>query len=128
MSLPQLVVTATRPVAAVSLALLAAAVLLTSQAPPASHDRYGVLFWAAASTAAALLALLLVVPRALLSRLRVGAFGGAGVLAAVVHGNGLTEGAARSLTLVVMLACLGTAIPALLVSLESAQQRPVRRL
>lgn len=128
MHLPSLVAKATRPVAATCLILLAAGMALTAATPPPAHDRFSVLFWAAGGTAAALLAAMLLIPTQHASRLRTGAFGGAGILAAVVQGNGLTQGASRGLTLGTVLLCLAIAIPALLVRMESDQQRPVRRL
>lgn len=129
MTLPRLVTATARPVALVCLVLLGAAVYLTrAGAPPASHDRYSVLFWASAAGAALLLLILAAVPPAWSKRIRVTCLSGSGLLMGVLHGNGLTTGTARVMLLVALLLALVLAVSALVVSLEATQNKPVRRL
>lgn len=126
MNLDKILAQASRPVAAAGLVLLAIGVAQSLKKPTPNMDRYASLFWASVVGASLMLLLPLVHPRG--DRSRVTGFGASAILAAVVFGNGLTSGAARTCFGAVVLICVLAAVPALVVQLEKAQVKPVSRL
>ncbi|HRW17310.1 MAG TPA: hypothetical protein P5181_00535 [Dermatophilaceae bacterium] len=126
--LERYVVRLTRPVAALGVSCLVAAVLLAHRAPTAAFQAYPGLWWSAVAVAAgSLIALLAAGPRLGL-RLRVIVLSVGGLAGAVLTGNGLQDGAGRVLTLVAVLTMLALAVAATVVLLERIQRTPVRRL
>ncbi|MGL4743524.1 MAG: hypothetical protein ACRCXL_03935 [Dermatophilaceae bacterium] len=129
MSLSRLVNGTARPAAACCLVLLAAAVLLVlAGAASASLDRLPELFWGAAGAAAGLLLAVLLAPPRLHTTIRGGGLAGAGLCLTILQGNGFTDGAARMVLVGAVAVAFLAAVPALLLRIESAQHKPVRRL
>lgn len=126
MNLNKILAQVSRPLAATGLVLVAVGVARALQDRTPNMDTYATLFWASVVGASLMLLLPLVHPRG--DRSRVTGFGTSAILAAVVFGNGLTSGAARTSFGAVVLVCVLAAVPALVVQLEKAQVEPVSRL
>lgn len=119
----------TRPVCCLALAVLLLSTALTARGPVTPHySQYTALFWTAVCVAVLALVPLVLTPIRVQRAFRTSGLVLAGVLSALVAGNGLTSATARAGFVTASVVTLALAVPALIDRLESSQQRSVRRL